>query len=200
RDHHDRTAHHRPVERLSGHPPRDPEAPLPRPGPVLGVGAVDRGAPDASSDHGGAHHDPSSPRRSVQEAEVAQVRLALREGDHQDLAQVMGRGPRSAHEPRQPNSARPAALPWAAACSMAGFVFVAVFLFYELIYRVRHFSLPLGFDAPWYVWRAAYVASRPLGPLGTNARPGHEVLSGDLQSATGSSALPMHVVVSSVLV
>jgi len=42
---------------------------------------------------------------------------------------------------------------WLTTIPMVGVVYVAVFLFYELIYRVRHFSLPLGFDAPWYVLR-----------------------------------------------
>ena len=89
---------------------------------------------------------------------------------------------------------------WVAAASAVGAVFVTVDLFYQLIYRVRHFSLPLGFDAPWYVWRADYVASQGVGALDTNARPGHSLLSAALHSVTGWSALQLHVMLPYVLV
>jgi len=91
-------------------------------------------------------------------------------------------------------------LRWMAPLSMTAFVYVAVFLFYELIYRVRHFSLPLGFDAPWYVWRADFVAVQGLGALDTNARPGQELLTANLHSVTGLSALQLQVVLPYVLV
>ncbi|MFN2543155.1 MAG: hypothetical protein ABR600_01100 [Actinomycetota bacterium] len=69
-----------------------------------------------------------------------------------------------------------------------------------MVYRVRHFSLPLGFDAPWYVWRADFVASQGMGPIETAARPGHALLSANLQSLTGLSALQLDVVLPFVLV
>src|SRR5213594_1634134 len=74
---------------------------------------------------------------------------------------------------------------WVLAALAAGAAFVAVFLLYFLVYRVRHFSLPLGWDTPWYVWRADFVAHVGLGPLDTASRPGHELLSGTLESLTG---------------
>ncbi len=82
----------------------------------------------------------------------------------------------------------------------AGAMFVGVFLLYFLVYRVRHFSLPLGWDTPWYVWRADFVAHVGLGPLDTGARPGHELLSAILGSLTGLSQLRLQVVVPFVLV
>jgi hypothetical protein len=75
-----------------------------------------------------------------------------------------------------------------------------VFLLYFLVYRVRHFSLPLGWDTPWYVYRADFVAHVGLGPLDTSARPGHELLSATLGSLTGLSQLRLQVVVPFVLV
>ena len=89
---------------------------------------------------------------------------------------------------------------WLPPAVLVGVVYVAVFLFYELIYRVRHLSLPLGFDAPWYVWRADFVASQGVGPLLTNARPGQELLTRNLHSVTGLSALQLQVVLPYVLV
>jgi hypothetical protein len=79
-------------------------------------------------------------------------------------------------------------------------VFVGAFLLYFMVYRVRHFSLPLGWDTPWYVWRADFVAHVGLGPLDTGARPGHELLSAILGSLTGLSQLRLQVVVPFVLV
>src|SRR5207244_3221605 len=152
---------------------------------VLGVRAPDRGAPPSGTDHRGADHDPGPARGGVQETEVPEVRLALRESDRQDLAEV---------------TARRMAARWLPPAVLVGVVYVAVFLFYELIYRVRHFSLPLGFDAPWYVWRADFVASQGVGPLLTNARPGQELLTGNLHSVTGLSAVQLQVVLPYVLV
>src|SRR5439155_1618785 len=36
---------------------------------------------------------------------------------------------------------------------------LAIFAFYFLVYRARHYPLPVGFDAPWYLWRAETVAA-----------------------------------------
>jgi hypothetical protein len=79
-------------------------------------------------------------------------------------------------------------------------VFVGTFLLYFLVYRVRHFSLPLGWDTPWYVWRADYVGHVGIGPLDTASRPGHALLSAILSSLTGLSALRMEVVLPFVLI
>src|SRR5207302_6751583 len=45
-----------------------------------------------------------------------------------------------------------------------------------------------------------YVAARGIGPLDTNARPGHELLTAALHSVTGLSALQLHVILPYVLV
>jgi len=89
---------------------------------------------------------------------------------------------------------------WAWPIASAAGLFLATFLLYCLVYRVRHFSLPLGWDTPWYVWRADFVAHVGLGPLDTGARPGHELLSATLGSLTGLSQLQLQVVVPFVLV
>jgi hypothetical protein len=75
-----------------------------------------------------------------------------------------------------------------------------VYLFYLPAYRVRGFRVPVGFDTPWYVWRADFVAERGLGPLNTAVRPGHALLSGVLGAVTGRSQLHLAVVVPLVLV
>src|SRR5439155_2887279 len=62
---------------------------------------------------------------------------------------------------------------------------LAIFVFYFLVYRTRHYSLPLGFDAPWYVWRAETVAATGLTQAGTAVRPGPPLLSGVLGSVAG---------------
>ncbi len=92
------------------------------------------------------------------------------------------------------------ALRWIGALVAVGTVFAGVFLLYFLVYRVRHFSLPLGWDTPWYVWRADFVGHVGIGPLDTAARPGHALLSATLTSLTGLSALRLQVVLPFVLV
>jgi hypothetical protein len=105
-------------------------------------------------------------------------------------------------EPGGPSGGRGRAflLQWLPAAAGAGAVFVGTFLLYFLIYRVRGFTLPLGWDTPWYVWRADYVGHVGIGPLDTAARPGHPLLSATLSSLTGLSALRMEVVLPFVLV
>ena len=71
---------------------------------------------------------------------------------------------------------------------------------YFLVYPRHGYRLPLGFDSSWYVWRARYVASQGIGPLGTSARPGHALLSAILGSVTGRSQLELAVVFPLVLV
>src|SRR2546428_6160114 len=55
---------------------------------------------------------------------------------------------------------------------------VAIFLFYFAAYPIRHLKLPMGFDPPYYVWRAQYLASQGIGAGGTAARPGPTIPSG----------------------
>jgi hypothetical protein len=89
---------------------------------------------------------------------------------------------------------------WIWAAAGAGAVFLGTFLLYFSVYRVRHFTLPLGWDTPWYVWRADYIGHVGMGPLDTAARPGHPLLSAALSSLTGLSPLRMEVVLPFVLV
>lgn len=77
---------------------------------------------------------------------------------------------------------------------------LAVFVFYLLAYRVRRYPAPVGFDAPWYVWRADFAASQGIGPAGTAVRPGHALLGAVLGAVTGRSQLELQVVLSLVLV
>ncbi len=98
-----------------------------------------------------------------------------------------------------PSGPRPAAA-WFGAAAGAGGVFVGTFLLYFLVYRVRHFSLPLGWDTPWYVWRADYVGHVGIGILDTASRPGHALLSATLTSLTGIPSIRMEVVLPYVLV
>jgi uncharacterized membrane protein len=96
--------------------------------------------------------------------------------------------------------ARRPAVAWIGAAAGAGGVFVGTFLLYFLVYRVRHFSLPLGWDTPWYVWRADYIGHVGIGILDTASRPGHALLSATLTSLTGIPSIRMEVVLPYVLV
>jgi hypothetical protein len=77
---------------------------------------------------------------------------------------------------------------------------VAVFLFYFAAYPMRHLKLPIGFDPPYYVWRAQYLASQGIGSGATAARPGHTILSVILGSLTGRSQLELAVVLTLLMV
>src|SRR6266545_800450 len=77
---------------------------------------------------------------------------------------------------------------------------MAIFLLYFAAYRLRHLTLPVGLDPPWYVWRAEHFAARGLGTGELAARPGYPVLSAILGSLTGLSQLETTVVLSLVLV
>jgi hypothetical protein len=84
--------------------------------------------------------------------------------------------------------------------AMAGFVgALALSAFYLGVYRTAHRSLPVGFDTPWYVWRAAFVGARGIGPVGTSVRPGHPVLASILGSVSNLSALELGVVLAPVV-
>lgn len=71
---------------------------------------------------------------------------------------------------------------------------------YFLAYPVRDLTLPVGFDPPWYVWRAEHFTTQGIGNGGLAARPGYPVLSALLGTLTGLSQLEMTVVLSLVLV
>jgi hypothetical protein len=77
---------------------------------------------------------------------------------------------------------------------------IGIFGFYFLVYRVRHYTVPVGFDASWYVWRANFVADQGIGPLGTAIRPGHALLSATLGSVTGLSQLQLAVILPLLIV
>jgi hypothetical protein len=77
---------------------------------------------------------------------------------------------------------------------------LGIFALYFLVYRTRHFGVPVGFDTSWYVWRARFVAENGVGPLGTAVRPGHALLASILGSVTGRSQLELAVVLPLVLV
>ncbi|HEY3209462.1 MAG TPA: hypothetical protein VGL18_06655 [Actinomycetota bacterium] len=101
----------------------------------------------------------------------------------------------------------PATLPAAGArSSFTGATAIAlglalgIFLFYFLAYPIRHLTLPVGFDPPWYVWRAEHLTALGVGNGELAARPGYPVLSAILGSLTGLSQLETTVVLSLVLV
>jgi len=77
---------------------------------------------------------------------------------------------------------------------------VSIFMFYFLVYPLRHESLPLGFDPAWYVWRAARLATQGVGSGQIAARPGYSILSAQIGALTGLSELRLVVVLSLVLV
>src|SRR5437773_2018418 len=77
---------------------------------------------------------------------------------------------------------------------------LAVFVLYFLAYPIRHLTLPVGFDPPWYVWRAQHLTALGVGNGELAARPGYPVLSAILGSLIGLSQLETTVVLSLVLV
>jgi hypothetical protein len=77
---------------------------------------------------------------------------------------------------------------------------LGIFLFYFLAYPIRHLTLPVGFDPPWYVWRAEHLTALGVGNGDLAARPGYPVLSAILGSLTDLSQLETTVVLSLVLV
>jgi hypothetical protein len=79
-------------------------------------------------------------------------------------------------------------------------LWLGIFLLYFLAYPIRDLTLPVGFDPPWYVWRAEHFTSQGIGNGGLAARPGYPVLSALLGTLTGLSQLEMTVVLSLVLV
>ena len=93
-----------------------------------------------------------------------------------------------------------AARSWLVAAGLGLALAMGIFLLYFLAYPVRHLTLPVGFDPPWYVWRAEHVTALGVGNGDLAARPGYAVLSAILGSVTGLSQLEMAVVLSVVLV
>src|SRR2546429_2624497 len=77
-----------------------------------------------------------------------------------------------------PGSTRPARPFPSLALPIAAFVLgAAIFAFYFLVYRIRLFPVPVGFDTSWYVWRARDLGGDGLGPPDTAVRPGHALAS-----------------------
>jgi hypothetical protein len=72
-------------------------------------------------------------------------------------------------------------------------------VFWLLPYSIRGLGVPVGFDAPWYAWRADVIGELGPGPAGTNARPGHGVLAAILGSATGRTQLELALLLPVVL-
>jgi hypothetical protein len=98
---------------------------------------------------------------------------------------------------RNTGSERPErALGWAVACAAMA---LAVAGSYLALYRLKGFRLPVGFDAPWYVWRSAFLRAHALGPVGTGARPGSAVLGAVLGALTGRSPFTVAVLLGPVL-
>jgi hypothetical protein len=85
---------------------------------------------------------------------------------------------------------------WALACAVLAIGIAGLYL---ALYRTKGYTLPVGFDAPWYVWRASFVSSRGLGPLGTSTRPGSAVLAAVLGGVTGRSQLTIAVLLGPML-
>jgi hypothetical protein len=91
----------------------------------------------------------------------------------------------------------PSALAGAVAAALG--LSAAGLLFWLLPYSVRGLRVPVGFDAPWYAWRADVVGQLGPGPVGTNVRPGHGVLAAILGSATARTQLELAVLLPLVL-
>jgi hypothetical protein len=90
--------------------------------------------------------------------------------------------------------------PMAGAALIALGLALGIFLLYFLAYPIRHLTLPVGFDPPWYIWRAEHLTALGVGTGELAARPGYPVLSAILGSLTGLSQLETTVVLSLVLV
>src|SRR5438552_515599 len=91
---------------------------------------------------------------------------------------------------------RNTALAWAGGSLVLPVAIAGVYLG---LYRAKGYRLPVGFDAPWYVWRASFVSSHGLGPLGTSTRPGSEVLAAVLGGLAGRSQFTIAVLLGPVL-
>jgi hypothetical protein len=94
-----------------------------------------------------------------------------------------------------PRGAR-SALWWCLACAVLALAVAGAYLG---IYRAKGFRLPIGFDAPWYIWRASYLSAHGMGRLGTSIRPGSAVLASVLGALTGRSQFTIAVLIGPVL-
>ena len=95
-------------------------------------------------------------------------------------------------EPREPPAGWGPAL---LACAATMVAVVALFLLDPVI---RHFRYPVGWDAPYYVWRAAAVPVDGLTRLGA-VRSGSPLLFALLMRATGQNAFTIASVVPPIL-
>jgi hypothetical protein len=102
--------------------------------------------------------------------------------------------------PERNDPRRAPARVWAWTAALAVGLVLGLFVFYFGIYRARGYRLPVGFDAPWYIWRARYVGARGLGPLDTDVRPGHSLLASIIGRVTGLSQVELGVLLPLVLV
>jgi hypothetical protein len=89
---------------------------------------------------------------------------------------------------------------WGGAAAVGLIVGFGIFVLYFLVYPVRHLSVPLGFDPPFYVFRAQHLAAAGMGHGVLASRPGYPILSALLGSVTGLSQIDMTIFLSMVLV
>jgi hypothetical protein len=89
---------------------------------------------------------------------------------------------------------------WAGPAAAALALGFGIFLLYFLAYPIRHLSVPAGFDAPYYVWRAQHLLGAGIGHGTLASRPGYPILSALLGSVTGLSQLDVTIFLSMVLI
>jgi len=106
-----------------------------------------------------------------------------------------GRTPRTA-PPRDGRSWTGVALAGSIALALS----IAIFVLYFGAYPLRHLHLPMGFDPPYYVWRADYLGAHGVGTGTLASRPGYPILSAMLGSVTGRPQLELVSILSLVLV
>src|SRR6266511_1005216 len=80
---------------------------------------------------------------------------------------------------------------------LATFIALAVLILGR--YRLRHYSYPIGWDAPYYVWRAAAVTVDGLQRIGT-IRAASPLFVGLMMQLTGQNGFTMVPVAMAVLV
>jgi len=74
-----------------------------------------------------------------------------------------------------------------------------IFLFYFAPYLIHHLRLPIGFDPPWYIWRAQVIASEGLGRGSLASRPGYPLLSVVIGALTRLPQIRLMIVLSLLL-
>src|SRR5438132_13567567 len=102
-------------------------------------------------------------------------------------------------EPRAVPPAGASWQPWLAEVIACLAVFAALGAFFLYRYPRQHLPYPVGWDSPYYVWRANSVAARGLEGIGA-IRAASPLLLAMLVRATGQNALTMVAVLPAVLV